>query len=257
MTPAQTRTLEDEHLDLMLRLAYRRAAGEEICQLIDESARPLTACEEEQLKTGYALFLQKLAAQAGAKKPARKRRRFAYLIEAAACIVLALGISMSVAVANVDVIRSKLLELIIELNDDHAAVSLQPVEDAVFEVPAGYMGDYYLTLVPDGYELNFVSMIYPEVRYVNAQKQIICFGEAFTHDTVSISAENAIYSTVSINGIEAIVIEEPPRFIDGERFRSYSFDVIWSIDDRFFYLTCQESKELAIELASSVRKIVR
>ena len=251
----ETQSLQDEHLDLMLRLAYRRAAGEEIEQLLAESERAFTPEEEAQAQAGYALFLKKLALL---HPPRKSRRRFAYLIEVAACVVLLLGVSLSFAVAKVDVIRSKVLEMIIELNEDHAAISLLPLDELEFEVPAGYMGDYFPSYIPEGYELSWISKYYGEVRYFNSDTQLIQFGEDTSATVVSLSvSDDAVFSTISLNGVEATLIEEPPVYKDGELYRSERYHVIWTIEDRFFHLTVHESRETAIEIAASVRKIVK
>ena len=91
----------DEHLDGMLRLAYRRDAEQKIEEIIEESQRPFTPDEEAQIEAGYQQFLSKYAEylrnQRKAGRRARLRRAIRRTIRAVSCLILALAIIFPVA----------------------------------------------------------------------------------------------------------------------------------------------------------------
>ena len=92
-----SKEIQDEHLDMLIRLAFKMEEEEEIQSLLSEEARELSAEDMTHKSLAYALFLEKLDAQQKKEKRKQKiqlcKNRIPKLIEIAACLILILGIS--------------------------------------------------------------------------------------------------------------------------------------------------------------------
>ena len=62
--------------------------------------------------------------------------------------------------------------MLIRIEEDHAKLSLVEDEDASFDVPSGWQGDYYPTYIPDGYEVFNVIPYYATVEISNVEGDV-------------------------------------------------------------------------------------
>lgn len=254
--------IQNEHLDHMIRLAFKQEASLQAQQLIKESEQPLTP--EEQLHAQK--LLERMLTQINRRERADKRQRRRALarkfvpkiIEAAACMVLVIGIAAPIAIANVDSIRSKVMQLLIRFDWEKGEAHMNFVEDesASFDVPADWPGDYFPSYLPEGFEVTWRSQLgFPCIEYQSKTgQQVICYDEKGPDTTTVSGIEGGVISYVEINGHTAIVIETENPVDEAH----YSVGITWDNGEKWFDVnTSGLTKAEAVRIAQSVKKILK
>ena len=166
---------------------------------------------------------------------AARRRRLGHMIprivQAAACIVLVLGISAPIAIANVESIRVKVMELLVDIQEDHAELEMVENNDLDLLIPAGWAGGYYPLYIPDGFTVTDVGSLFASVNFASSDGRNIRFTELTPDDQANIDSEDASLSYTTINGENAFIVGK-----DG------SITVAWGVDDRYFVLNADTRK---------------
>lgn len=240
--------IRDQHLDTMLKLAFKHADALEAQDIMEESDTAECPVSEERAEATYKMFLDKLAKQEGEEKRNARivqlRRSIPRIIQIAACLVLVMGIVTPFAVANVESIRVKVMELLISIQEDHTELSFVENESAAFDVPADWQGTYYPAYIPEEFSLVELGRINSYLRYENEQGTYIDFTEYSADDSVDINSENAELSYTTIHGTNAFVIEREDGII-----------VTWGMEDKFFVLISNTTKDATLEIAQNVQRI--
>ena len=240
--------IQDEYLDSLIRLAYKNAEALEAQRLMEEddnASEPVSADDKEAV---FQMFLDKMEQLEGREQ--RKARVIPWkkvlprLVNIAACIVMLLGIAAPFAIAYVEPIRIKVMQLLIEIKDDHTDLIFVENTDAEFYVPEGYMGRYYPTYIPEGFELTDVSVLFYDTTYQNKAGAKIYYSECTEDDEIDINTEGAILSHATVNGAEAFVAEQETYVI-----------ITWALEDRYFVIIADTSLDEALKVARSVRRI--
>ena len=238
--------LEEEYCDCLTGLALKLREMEDTQALIAESER--MELDAAQAERAYALFLQKWQAQEkGRRRAARKaqiRRYVPKIAEIAACILLVICIATPLAVANIESVRASVVRFLIQINDEYAEIGIVE-EGATIEVPDGWNGGYYLSYIPEGYEVRQVLTVGTAgVLYANKEGDKLLFYEADEHSSFNIDSENSVISYADVNGEEAVVMED-----------GMGTSVVWSSGKNYFIIILDESKEEALRVARGVRMI--
>ena len=239
------KSIQDQHLDMMISLAYQHSQLQEITTMLERVQAFESECDEESVQRTYTLFQKKMKAQARADKHSEGRRWLPRAIEIAACLVLALGIAAPIAIANVEEIRARVLKALVRFEEKYVEVGL--VEEEAFFVPSEWRGEYYPTYIPDGYEFERAGKWEMYVVYENEDDDLLVFHECTSDTAMNMSNEGATISYERINGAEAMLIERDDGYMD----------LVWWIDDRFFVIGSYESRAETIKMAEGVRKIVK
>ncbi|MBQ2957688.1 MAG: DUF4367 domain-containing protein [Clostridia bacterium] len=258
-----TNELLDEHLDGMLRLAYRREAERKIEEIIEDSKRPFTPEEDAQLELAYRQFLVKyeehLRAQKKARRRARIRRAVRRAIRVVSCLILILAVIIPVAlpyaVAKNERVRSAVLEMLIEHGDGNVTLSMREVQDEEFDVPADWKGEYFPAYIPEGYKICLISQYTAIIEFKNSDGLNISFNELTENTYVSTDSENSVVTNELINGATATILRKAQPDYKGTP-RPDWYTVIWQKDDKYFMLWTSEPLEETLKIARSVRKIV-
>lgn len=239
--------IQDQHLDTMIKLAfeYEDALEAEENTEADENMPVIDAARKDAV---WNITMEKIAKmEAEEKKKSRIvqfRRSIPRIIEVAACLILVMGIAAPFAIANVEAIRVKVMELLISIHEDHTELQFVEDEDAEFYVPAEWQGSYYPMNIPEGFVLEDISMLSNEVTLTNEVGDHIYFGEYTEDDSIDINSENASLSYATVNGSSTFVIEREDCVI-----------LTWSTEDRFFVIFADTAVEEALNMAQSVRRI--
>lgn len=240
--------IQDQHLDAMLKLAFKQADALETQRILEKCEQTGCEVDEKSAAAAYDRFLDKLAGQEKQeRKQARTvkfRRGASRFIQAAACIVVILAIAAPVALANVEAIRVKVMQLLIDIQEDHTELSFVEDNDKEFSVPADWSGLYYPSYIPDGYTMAERGILCCDVAYINADGEKFYFNEYQQDDYVNINSENADLSYVDINGKNAFVVERADVVI-----------MTWAVEDRFFVIEGEIEREEALMVAKSVQRI--
>jgi len=240
--------IQEEYLDTIIRLAYKDAEDEEVQALLQEDDEAAATVPPEAKEAAFRLFLEKLEQEE--KQASRQahvvqwKRVLPRIVNVAACIILILGIAAPFAVAHVDAIRVRVMELLIDIQDDHTELSFKEDEEKEFYVPAEWTGLCYPSYIPDGFVLTEMGKLNCYVVYKDENGRKINFSEYAEADSVSINSENAELSYPVINGMDVFLIERPLSVI-----------ATWATEERFYVLTVNVPKEEAIAIIEGVRRI--
>ena len=234
--------LEEEYCDCLTGLALKLREMEDTQALIAESER--MELDAAQAERAYALFLQKWQAQEkGRRRAARKaqiRRYVPKIAEIAACILLVICIATPLAVANIESVRASVVRFLIQINDEYAEIGIVE-EGATIEVPDGWNGGYYLSYIPEGYQVEQVLLRGVGVLYLNEASKALTFHEGDEHLTINIDSEDKIVTYESVNGEIALVLED-----------EVGTSIVWSKGKDYFILQLDEPKEEALKVARGV-----
>lgn len=234
--------LEEEYCDCLTGLALKLREMEDTQALIAESER--MELDAAQAERAYALFLQKWQAQEkGRRRAARKaqiRRYVPKIAEIAACILLVICIAAPLAVANIESVRASVVRFLIQINDEYAEIGIVE-EGATIEVPDGWNGGYYLSYIPEGYQVEQVLLRGVGVLYLNEASKALTFHEGDEHLTINIDSEDKVVTYESVNGETALVLED-----------EVGTSIVWSKGKDYFILQLDEPKEEALKVARGV-----
>ena len=244
-------SLREEHLDLLIRLTFELEASQIIEQMETEIEQ--TFSDEEELVTQRALAAayeklrrQELSAREN-RSAERRHRRLMRAIEILACVILAIGISAPVAVANIETLRQKIVDFLININEEKERTDIDPYEDLV--VPDGWEGNYYPTFLPAGtlgYEIDPIRKT--KITFTMENGEMFVFSESDEDVSTVMGVQNGQFSYININGCEARLWE----FDEEEHF----IRIIWDIDEQWFVLETRGlDQETAYMIATDVKRI--
>lgn len=180
-------------------------------------------------------------------------------IEAAACVVLVLGIAAPFAIANVESIRSAVMKMLIRIDWEKGEMQMNFVEDndAFFDVPGDWQGEYFPSYLPEGFEVTWrsSSSVNPCIEYTSESGvQVVSFGEASSNTAGVYGIEGAAISTIDINGHTAVVIETKYPQNEADHY----IGITWDNGEKWFSVdTSGVSKEEAVKIARSVKRIIK
>ena len=236
----------DMHLDYMLRLAFMY---EDVLMANEaEKARRREYTEEEKAMFRAAYVRAKEKYRQEEKRRAREKRNRVIrehvkkAMKVAAGILVIISLIAPFAIANVEYIRVRVMKLLIEIQEDHTDISIQEDEEASFDVPAEWRGEYFPSYIPEGYRVSMIYKIYNHIEYKNQEGDKISFIE-YTEDTqIGADTEDAEISYSQINGNTAIVVYKE------------DWQIIWTNGDRFFTVRAN-NRNTAERIARSVRRV--
>lgn len=250
--------IQQEHLDMLLRLAFQQEQLIEAQEIVKQCEHE-TAAEDETLKratlcSAYKKLDQQAADEKRLKWKQQLHRFLPRLIEVAACIVLVLGIAVPIAIANVESIRAKVMQLLIEIDDQAGEANIHFDEDpqAGFDVPVEWTGTYYPAYIPSGMGIvQCEAEGSPLVEYASAQGQQLLFSEYDQSTSMTAGTEGATISYLPVSGGVAFVAEGMDEGVSYVR-------VLWANDSNWFSLDAYNlSRDETLKVASSVKKIIR
>ena len=242
--------IRESHLDEMIRLAFKQADALEAQRIIAGCDAPHEMDGSVDPDTAYARFLEKMKAEDRREKKiarAQRRRKWApRLIEIAACLVLLTGIATPIAIANVEVIRVKVMEMLISIQDEYTEISMIENEDAAFYVPSGWTGEYYPTYIPEGYELTNVDQFAEVLTFENSYSDLLYFCECTIDKIANLDSERAIARHEKIHGVDVLVIEN-----DGISM------LVWQMENRYIVVKSSMDRGELIKIVGGVKKIIK
>lgn len=243
--------IQEAHLDFLLRTAFMYED-----QLMAEAATAdLQKHQEEDdpefaelIRRTYAKAREKYEAQSAEKR--RKERRKAIRghirrgLHIAACLVLILAMAATFAIAKVEFIRVRVMKMLVDLQADHADISIVEDVDASFVVPDGWDGNYYPAKIPDGYVLDRISSGIHRVVYSNTDGDELYFFEYEDEDELAVDTENAEIRYGRIDGSIAMIIQKKGK----------GCTILWCNGDRYFMVFAKDY-ETAATVAENVMRI--
>ncbi len=234
--------IQEEHLDMMIRLALKQAEADGLLDNTDTKDEPVS---EEEVQRTYELFLEKAKAlheQEGKAEKKKKRRRAAkYTLRALICVILLLAIATPVAIASIAPLREYISRMLTDFKEDHVEVQLIKEKNIV---PEGWTGLYYPTYIPDRYTLKRLSTLSWKAEYIDPDNNSLYFCEFDEHESVNLDSEGAEISYELINGMNALILTEEDRVI-----------ITWNNNERMFSVLGTMSVAEAKAIAGSVKRV--
>lgn len=257
--------IQDQHLDLLIRLAFEQINEEEINELIQSDDPPLSAEESKRMELCYqrAICLSKRFQQQE-KHDVRRRNAIKVFkgisVGFAALLIIAL-IALPVAFAVSSEFRTSVMRLFVEFDESahEAHFSLQtdsvyiPKEinsAATVEIPFGWKGEYFPYYIPDDMSVTYISkQDGTNIEFEGEGARKIAFSEFDSAASLTAGTEGAIISQITLsNGATATVIEADTAEI-------HIVSLTWAVEEKWFDLaTYNLSREQAIQIAESVKK---
>lgn len=164
--------------------------------------------------------------------------------QVAACLLLVANIGVTTAVAAVPSVRVKVLNFLINIEEQYAELSLVEDEQASFVVPTGWTGSYYPSYVPEGFEATYFNEYFANVYFENQAGNYIDFSELDEDSEVNIDTEESELTWLDIRGSRALCAVKEKRVM-----------ITWSTADCYFILDTDLDKATAIDIARGVIKI--
>ncbi len=229
--------LYEELEGIKLRIAFVEMENIELETLMSDSTeyseaarkKALETVEQEIRRKEVGDFLHKTAPRIG---------------QFVAVVLLVCFIGLSTAIATVHSVRVKVLEFIMNIEDEYTELGFDDSDDVYMDVPAEWMGNYYPVYIPNGFTLHSVDLDMPEVTYTDVNGNNLSFSE-FTSDAyTNIDTEEAETRLIEFKNGSALVSEK-----NGHVF------VAWAVDNRYFIVDLYGPQEMALEIAESVRMI--
>ena len=174
---------QDEHLDLLIRLAFQMEEAQAVQQLMDEAVPEMTAKE----KTAAQSALEKAFVAANLhKKQERKTKRtkilrktFTRLAVAMLCIVVLAALALPITFTASAEFREKMMQLFTEENKQRGEIYFGLTEhpEEMYQVPGDWPGEYFPTYIPEGLEVKHFDQEQMKVEYWNGDGARLCYWE--------------------------------------------------------------------------------
>lgn len=248
------KSFQEQFEQLMLDAAFTELERREL-----EQVKQLMQTPEMQAE--IAASLQRMSGRAYRRMEGQMRRqlwrrqlrvagRAAARVAAAVGLICFLGIgSLSVAMAGSDDFRVRVFRLIQQQTESYMQWDFVEDEEAAFDVPAGWSGDYYPSYIPDGFVMTEIAAqdaeLEPYVLYEHPNGEYFFFSESIPGTSANINTENALTYYLTINGHECFISE----------FSDSRLNVAWAVEDRYFLLESWTSKEETLKIVAGVLRI--
>lgn len=166
------------------------------------------------------------------------------VMQIAATVLLLFFIGATVAIASVREVRVRVLQFLIQIEEEYTELSLVDSPEESFPVPEGWRGLYYLSYIPEGFVMQKIDPYYDRVYFLDESRNLLDFMELTENSYSNIDTENAEIQHITINGSPAIISKKEGRVT-----------VAWSEISRYFILEFDGNVETAIEIVNNVRII--
>lgn len=252
-----TNSMENQHLDVMLKLAFELEETREIQRLLDE---PVPAFSREEMQAA-AYVLDKAYASIDSQRRKTTLHKVCnhacsvtkVFMKVAACIALIVVIAGPIAFAESSTFRAKVMQLLIRFDEEQGTVhfTLEEDKELSFCVPEGWRGDYFLSGISEGFSIYEFDPLFCQIEYRDTRNRVFSFGEYSEYATSIQGTDKANISYEFINGHEACILEAYSQYGD-----TYIVSITWSNDERWFVLrTYNMELSEALSIAKGVRKI--
>lgn len=250
--------LEDQHLEMMIRIALRQKEEEKIRELIESPDPDLTPEMERAADNAYIKALRKSNDEAIADRKGRRnqtiRRVMSGGLRIAAAIALIIVIVTPIAIATSSSLRARVLKLMMELDEERNEANFSFVEDvnASFDVPGEWKGKFFPAYLPENIWQSFINEEGTDIEFEGDGSKKISFSELDERASLMAGTEGAEIETMNLSNGSAAVIIEDIR----EDWKTVS--VMWSADEKWFDLvTYGYSREETLKIADSVTRIIQ
>lgn len=167
----------------------------------------------------------------------------------AAALVLVFFLGLTVAIASSHVVRVKVMEFLVNIEEQYTELSLQENPERSFDIPAEWGGSYYPAEIPEGFT---VAELYKSGQhfavamvFLEDTERCLFFGEYGEDSFTNLDTEGSVITAKMVNGSPALVA-----------IKEGKVSVAWAQNNTYFTLTCEGlSEEQVLEIADSVTRV--
>ena len=244
--------LYQELEDVLLRLAFSRIQREDAQRLEKAVAEMAGTPQGEEMETGLKALRPKVMRTISRSVTLERARRFSTatlpkIAQVAAVCLLAFFLGLTTAIATVQPVRVKVLELIFSIEQEYTEIRLRDNTKVPPNVPPEWKGEYYLTTVPEGLsiaELNNSENIYTVEYKDEVHNKSLLFVEANMEYIIRVDTEGVSTDSTRIHGNLALIT-----------LKDNATTIAWSEGNKYFTLRYSGSKAEAIVMAEGVTRI--
>ena len=255
--------IEERYLDQLIKLAFDLDDLQKAQQIIMMANRETDLPDEETISRIWQLAqdeLNRLEKDTLSEKRRKRIKQFVpQFMKIAACILIIFSLAVPVVIASSAEFRSKVIEMLINIDHDNNVAYFDFIEngDASFAVPEGWIGDYYISYIPEGMEVCRYSaenlyIEYADTSETTSSSRGFSFMECNEGDGVAAKTDDAIFSIIDVNGYTACMIEHEST--DEANY----VGLTWSNEEKMFDLSCYDMDvNEVMAIARSVRKVIK
>lgn len=242
--------LYEEYEDSLLRLLMHEAAEQEGMGYLEEMERLKADPEYLPSQEAFQKFSKELNKELKKAKASLRRERVLGFLNRAAVAVVIMVVLLFATVSNVQAIKSKVLNMFINIQSDRTSFQLKDRDSSSKESTpvVNWTNAYVPTYIPEGYEISksVESSFLKTIEFSNQQNMVICYNEYIEKSSAALDTENANNSKiVDINGIKG-----------GITIKNDFITIVWEMNGRMFMIESPISEEsTALEIARSVKYI--
>lgn len=166
------------------------------------------------------------------------------VMQIAAAVLLAFFIGATVTIASVREVRVRVLQFLIQIEEEYTELSLAESPEESFSVPEGWRGSYYPSYIPEGFVMQSIDPYFDRVYFLDASGNLLDFMELTEDSYTNIDTENAEIQHIIVNGSPAIISEKDGRVM-----------VAWSEANRYFVLKLDGDVNIATKIVNNVKII--
>ena len=248
--------MEDQYIDLMIKLALDMQEQREVKAIGQSDIAVAEPAVQQSAHRAISDAFERIDQDQRTKRTQKTLHLIyqcaASVLKAAACLALITVIAVPVALAGSPEFRSKVMELVLNLDQNQgiATFSFQENPDASFEVPAEWQGTHFMSYIPEGFEMTRINPMISNVEYRSSNNRLISFGEYDESTTLTSGIDGCTISCIEINGQTAYVTE-------GVAYGGIpTVDVVWTNQRNWFsVITYGMSKEETLKIVLHVKPI--
>ncbi len=236
-------TLEDEYVDMLIREVYRRRREAAIQRSEETLSDSDVAMGDEAYQTALEKWDRLQTAEHCNRRKEKKRNILPKIAHAAAYVLLIVLLVAPIAIANVDALREKVMELLVCVEADHTVISAVENNRETLNVHPDWEGAYYPAYIPEGFESRVEMLDHPMVVF-NDGCDYVSFCEISVDFQTFFDSEDGIYAVENMNGVDMYIVEKEKEI-----------NVVWSEDGVLLSVRTSLSQEKALQIALSTCKI--
>ena len=99
------------------------------------------------------------------------------------------------------------MQMLIRIDEGHVSIDLTEDENAAFDVPGNWQGEYFPSYIPEEFSIESISNRIADIYYKDVNGRNICFSEYTISTSTDLNSENGIITYDDVNGSIALVIE--------------------------------------------------
>lgn len=207
--------------------------------LLQEEGREKRQIDEDDL----AIFQKKLHAAFEKDERVRKKKQMLQRAGKIAVLFIALFTISTVSVLSVDALRVKVLNFMMDVQESFTEVGIKDEQKNEIDLVRTqvYTPDY----LPKEFHQTEQTKdsLFVSTTWENQEGEIISLTEFDEASNTQIDTENAETKEVKIKGQEGLAVK-----------KKGTYNIVWSVDDKYFVLTTTLNESESIKIANSVNK---